>query len=668
MKFRVAVLSDSIHTQCFTEVADSIEWALKELGHEVERAGKAYLGPDKIVNILFGVRPGEWSYLKPDTVIYNGEQATPASLWGALIDTYKRFTIWDYSPENAKRYAAFGLPAPQVVRPGYCPLLEGRVPELEKTHDVVFFGSKNERRQKLLDDLAAAGMSVLEVPFGLYGAERDEYLARARIAVNVHYYGDSIFESVRCSYLMHNGIPVVSEDSIAEEEQDWHVVPCVYEDLVACCGRLVAMDTADMAQLTERQGDSVKKISLLDDVRAALEVMVKQELASIDSEPAIEGHERPLVTLSMIVKDEKDVIERCLASVKPHISHWAIVDTGSTDGTQEIIREFMKDIPGTLHERPWKEFDGSRTEAIEFAQRECDGKGWLLFIDADEVLRVDGPLVLLDGYHAYSGTFSRCPERGQCQEWARVSFAKADRQWAYEMPRHEGLVGGIAREAPLDNVRIYSTYEGARAKEGEYERYLRDAQVLEKWYVSHPGHTRCLYYIAQSYRDAATGKSPPDKAALQKASQYYLMRSNMVGFDQETFSAMFQAARQMRGCGYPWHRAQQELLRAYNFRPSRCEPLVDIAMYYMAEREWALCELFARKASAIPMTTDSFPDTHREHYVWVAKDTLGTALTYLNGHAEALALFNEILPLVPPMERQRVLDNIAMCNRTLGNP
>jgi hypothetical protein len=62
------------------------------------------------------------------------------------------------------------------------------------------------------------------------------------------------------------------------------------------------------------------------------------------------------ICLSMIVKNEARVIRRCLDSVMPLIDCWSIVDTGSTDGTQAIIREHMRFLPGSLHERPWKDF------------------------------------------------------------------------------------------------------------------------------------------------------------------------------------------------------------------------------------------------------------------------------------------------------------------------
>jgi glycosyltransferase involved in cell wall biosynthesis len=81
----------------------------------------------------------------------------------------------------------------------------------------------------------------------------------------------------------------------------------------------------------------------------------------------------------MIVKDEAKVIEKCLSSVKPLIDYWAIVDTGSSDNTKQLIDKMIAGIPGEFHERPWVNFAHNRNEALEFTKNKGD---YVLFIDA----------------------------------------------------------------------------------------------------------------------------------------------------------------------------------------------------------------------------------------------------------------------------------------------
>src|SRR5271165_2538983 len=94
----------------------------------------------------------------------------------------------------------------------------------------------------------------------------------------------------------------------------------------------------------------------------------------------------PSVCLCMIVRNEAPVIRRCLESVKPMIDYWVIVDTGSTDGTQEIIKDYMKEIPGELFERPWQNFEHNRNEALTLARGKAE---YVLIIDADDILIYD---------------------------------------------------------------------------------------------------------------------------------------------------------------------------------------------------------------------------------------------------------------------------------------
>ena len=54
------------------------------------------------------------------------------------------------------------------------------------------------------------------------------------------------------------------------------------------------------------------------------------------------------VALSMIVKNESHIIHECLNSIYKFIDYWVIVDTGSTDGTQDIIKKFVKVIANAM--------------------------------------------------------------------------------------------------------------------------------------------------------------------------------------------------------------------------------------------------------------------------------------------------------------------------------
>ena len=73
------------------------------------------------------------------------------------------------------------------------------------------------------------------------------------------------------------------------------------------------------------------------------------------------------ICLNMIVRDEAAVIERCLRSARPYIQAWAVSDTGSSDGTQDIVRRVLGDLPGELIERPWIDFAANRNEALQLA-------------------------------------------------------------------------------------------------------------------------------------------------------------------------------------------------------------------------------------------------------------------------------------------------------------
>jgi len=86
----------------------------------------------------------------------------------------------------------------------------------------------------------------------------------------------------------------------------------------------------------------------------------------------------PTVGLSMIVKNEASRLGHCLQSVSGVVSQIVMADTGSTDSTVDIAREFG----ATVISVPWaNHFANARNAALELMQTD-----WVLVLDADEEL------------------------------------------------------------------------------------------------------------------------------------------------------------------------------------------------------------------------------------------------------------------------------------------
>ena len=86
----------------------------------------------------------------------------------------------------------------------------------------------------------------------------------------------------------------------------------------------------------------------------------------------------PTISLCMIVKDEEQVLGRCLSSVRDLVDEIVIVDTGSTDATKKIAAEFTEHI----YDFTWIDnFAAARNFA--FSKGTCD---YLMWLDADDIL------------------------------------------------------------------------------------------------------------------------------------------------------------------------------------------------------------------------------------------------------------------------------------------
>jgi glycosyltransferase involved in cell wall biosynthesis len=295
----------------------------------------------------------------------------------------------------------------------------------------------------------------------------------------------------------------------------------------------------------------------------------------------------PKVCLNMIIKNESKVIERCLASAKPLIDYWVIVDTGSSDHTQEIVKNFMKDIPGELHERPWVNFEHNRNEALSLAKDKAD---YLLFIDADDQFEIAPDFVMpkldKDGYYLtinYSGS-----------SYLRPQLVRNDLGWRWGGVVHEALFCDNAYNmGTLEGVSMLIIGGGDRSRDPK--KFERDAKLLEKALKKNPSSTRDLFYLAQSYKDA--GK-------LKAAIASYEKRVAMGGWDQEVFWSLYQIGIIQETLKKPEDVVNKSYSRAFQYRPVRAEPLYRLASYYRQKENYLMGYLLAQHALSIKQPND----------------------------------------------------------------
>lgn len=356
---------------------------------------------------------------------------------------------------------------------------------------------------------------------------------------------------------------------------------------------------------------------------------------------------KPHIRLNMIVKDESKVILRCLKSVKPWIDSWVIVDTGSSDGTQHIIQEYMKDISGQLFERPWKNFGYNRTEALQLAlSADLVSADYLLFIDADETLIADDhfqfPALTETAYHF------------QCiydhLRYHRNALVSTRLPWIWKGVLHEYLESSVPHHWHLlPGLSIFVQHDSARGKDAN--TYLKDIAVLEQGIQDEPDNLRYLFYLAQSYRDANL---------LDKSREIYLKRASSGGWEEERWMAQFRAAQLTERLNYPAEQIYTGYLQCWIARQQRAEPLYELARYYRGQKIFDLACYFADQAVKIPRPTDIL-FVNASVYDWRALDELSVSASYCPAYKSAgKAAIEKLLAehKFPPSEFSRISNNI----------
>lgn len=221
---------------------------------------------------------------------------------------------------------------------------------------------------------------------------------------------------------------------------------------------------------------------------------VSSLIAQIEKTGVTEARE-PTISCCMIVKNEEVFLKQCLESVKDYVDEIVIVDTGSTDGTVEITRQYTDRV----YFHPWEgSFSKARNQVLAYAA--CD---WIFQIDGDEELvcgsgekireavRDAGPA---DAFHVnIISTYSNGAKR------ARHNFERLFRNNG--VIHYEGIVHNrVEGTSKIKESKIELMHYGYDVDEKKaQEKFLRTSDLLKKQIAENPGDPMPHHYLGTSY-------------------------------------------------------------------------------------------------------------------------------------------------------------------------
>jgi tetratricopeptide (TPR) repeat protein len=239
----------------------------------------------------------------------------------------------------------------------------------------------------------------------------------------------------------------------------------------------------------------------------------------------------------------------------------------------------------------------------------------------------------------------------------------SENRWQWKAPVHEYLehLEGPNRSAPCKDAWIvFHQGEGARSQGvSAEEKFLRDARVLQQELRTNPRDTRSQFYLAQSYKHAGQ---------LQQALEAYRKRVEMDGFAEEKFMAQLEVGRVSILLGKDERVVLREMLKAWELRPSRAEPLHELARYFRERSKYGRAYVFARMGRFLPRPDDSLFVAEDVHG-WRLLDELAVAAFWVGNYSECKACCEEIFEqarkgwAIPRADLLRVQTNLALATQ-----
>lgn len=227
------------------------------------------------------------------------------------------------------------------------------------------------------------------------------------------------------------------------------------------------------------------------------------------------------IVMITMFKNEAKVLKRMLDSCLPHVDFYVMQNNGSTDGSDEIAKNFLLEnkLSGVVYEveEGWKGFGWNRDHLIQYCQSVDHGCDWILKMDCDEVLEVDDNFdwSILENKEPHAQHIAAVG--GDCVYY-RAWMWNAKLPWRFNHdPCHETIyceIPEIGNQYTFNDLPL--TFRQRGYNEGQSwsvpTKFITDSLVLEEKMIRENSihkDTYHFWYIGKSYFDSYRSEAFP---------------------------------------------------------------------------------------------------------------------------------------------------------------
>lgn len=290
----------------------------------------------------------------------------------------------------------------------------------------------------------------------------------------------------------------------------------------------------------------------------------------------------------MIVKNESQIIQRCLHSLSNIIDYVVITDTGSSDNTKELIENYLNESgkKGKVYEHEWKNFGYNRTNSIHNAQdflrniNEDLTKVYLLFVDADMKLIIKPSF---NKQLLIPIQVAQIIQKNPNLEYYNTRICRSDIPITCVGVTHEYYNTLHYTNHKFEHIYIDDVGDGG----AKADKYPRDIKLLEQGLIDEPNNIRYIFYLAQSFNCIG---------AWDKSIEYYQKRIDAGGWVEEVFYSHLQIGNMYNLHLNNWEKAMKYYIDGYQRSDAkRGETLMKMVEHYKDRREYYTAMIFLDK-------------------------------------------------------------------------